>query len=249
MMDLTDRHYRYLMRLMHPTVRLYTEMVTTGALIHGNVERHLAFSKEEHPIALQLGGHDPQTLAICARMGEEFGYDEININIGCPSDRVQSGRIGACLMTEPDLVAECVAHMQQAVNIPITVKCRIGVDDCDDYAFLQQFIETVQKASCQTFIIHARKAWLKGLSPKQNREVPPLRYDTVYQLKKDYPHLNIVINGGITTQEEGQSHLQHVDGIMIGRSAYDDPYYWQHETTNRPRRTSLVYVTAFIEFI
>lgn len=226
MMAWTDRHYRYLMRLINPSVRLYTEMVTTGALIHSEPKRYLSFSPQEHPLALQLGGHDPKALAICAKMGEDFGYDEININIGCPSDRVSSGRFGACLMSEPFLVAECVAKMQEAVNIPVTVKTRIGIDECDDYAFLQKFIETVQQAPCHTFIIHARKAWLKGLSPKQNREIPPLNYDRVYQLKKDYPHLNIIINGGITTHEQVAQHLQHVDGAMIGRSAYENPFYW-----------------------
>ncbi|MFA6037793.1 MAG: tRNA dihydrouridine(20/20a) synthase DusA [Legionellales bacterium] len=226
MMAWTDRHYRYLMRLIAPNIRLYTEMVTTGALLNSDPKRHLAFSPQEHPIALQLGGHDPEHLAQCAKMGEDFGYDEININIGCPSDRVSAGRFGACLMAEPELVAECVASMQQSVNIPITVKTRIGIDKFDDYAFLKTFIETVQQAPCKTFIIHARKAWLKGLSPKQNREVPPLQYDTVYQIKKDYPHLDIIINGGITTKEQAAQHLQHVDGVMIGRSAYENPCYW-----------------------
>lgn len=233
MMAWTDRHYRYLMRLMNQDARLYTEMVTTGALLHGDAKRHLGFNKEEHPVALQLGGHDAHDLALCARLGEEAGYDEININIGCPSDRVQQGRFGACLMAEKELVAECVTKMQQAVAIPVTVKCRIGIDDCDDYLFLQQFIETVQQAPCKTFIIHARKAWLKGLSPKENREIPPIRYDLVYQLKKDYPHLNIIINGGITTQEQVRVHLQTVDGVMIGRSAYHDPYSWQTSGLSR----------------
>ncbi|MGA2655559.1 MAG: tRNA dihydrouridine(20/20a) synthase DusA, partial [Gammaproteobacteria bacterium] len=230
MMAWTDRHFRYLMRLIMPDVRLYTEMVTTGALLHSDPKRYLAFSQEEHPIALQLGGYDPSQLAICAKMGEDFGYDEININIGCPSDKVNSGRFGACLMKEPALVAECVAQMQQSVQIPVTVKTRIGIDEFDDYAFLQKFIETVQQAPCQTFIIHARKAWLNGLSPKQNREIPPLQYDRVYQLKKDYPHLNIIINGGIKTIEQAHEHLQHVDGVMIGRSAYENPFYWMQNT-------------------
>lgn len=227
MMAWTDRHYRYLMRLIAPHVRLYTEMVTTGALLHGHAQRYLAFSSQEHPVALQLGGHCPQQLALCARMGEDAGYDEININIGCPSDRVQTGRFGACLMKEPELVAACVASMQQQVKIPVTVKTRIGIDAFDDYVFLQKFIETVQQAPCHTFIIHARKAWLNGLNPKQNREIPPLDYDRVYQLKKDYPHLNLIINGGITTQIQVAQHLQHVDGVMIGRSAYSDPFYWK----------------------
>lgn len=226
MMAWTDRHYRYLMRLIAPNIRLYTEMVTTGALLNSDPKRHLAFSPQEHPIALQLGGHDPAHLAICAKMAEDFGYDEININIGCPSDRVSAGRFGACLMAEPELVAQCVASMQQSVNIPVTVKTRIGIDKFDDYAFLKTFIETVQQAPCKTFIIHARKAWLKGLSPKQNREVPPLQYDTVYQIKKDYPHLDIIINGGIKTKEQVAQHLHYVDGVMIGRSAYENPFYW-----------------------
>lgn len=245
MMAWTDRHYRYLMRLIAPHVRLYTEMVTTGALLHNEPQRYLAFSPQEHPIALQLGGHSPLQLAQCARMGEDFGYDEININIGCPSDRVSSGRFGACLMAEPELVAQCVAKMQQSVNIPVTVKTRIGIDTFDDYAFLQKFIDTVQQAPCKTFIIHARKAWLKGLNPKQNREVPPLQYETVYQLKKDYPHLNIIINGGITAKEQVQHHLQQVDGVMIGRSAYADPFYWaQHLDVSR-----IQVVEQFIEYM
>jgi tRNA-dihydrouridine synthase A len=245
MMAWTDRHYRYLMRLIAPHVRLYTEMVTTGALLHNEPQRYLAFSPQEHPIALQLGGHSPLQLAQCARMGEDFGYDEININIGCPSDRVSSGRFGACLMAEPELVAQCVAKMQQSVNIPVTVKTRIGIDTFDDYAFLQKFIDTVQQAPCKTFIIHARKAWLKGLNPKQNREVPPLQYETVYQLKKDYPHLNIIINGGITTKEHVQQHLQQVDGVMIGRSAYSDPFYWaQHLDVSR-----IQVVEQFIDYM
>ncbi len=226
MMAWTDRHYRYLMRLIAPQVRLYTEMVTTGALRFGDAKRYLAFSPQEHPVALQLGGHDPEQLALCARMGEDEGYDEININIGCPSDRVSQGRFGACLMAEPELVAECVARMQQQVKIPITVKTRIGIDHCEEYDFLRHFIATVKQAPCQTFIIHARKAWLKGLNPKQNREVPPLQYETVYQLKKEFPQLTIIVNGGITTHAHVAQHLQHVDGVMIGRSAYYDPYYW-----------------------
>jgi tRNA-dihydrouridine synthase A len=233
MMAWTDRHYRYLMRLISPEIRLYTEMVTTGALLNGDTMRHLAFSQQEHPVALQLGGHHPEHLALCARMGEDFGYDEININIGCPSDRVKMGRFGACLMAEPNLVADCVASMQNQVKIPVTVKTRIGIDNCDDYAFLQQFIETVQRAPCDTFIIHARKAWLNGLNPKQNREIPELNYDRVYQLKKDYPHLNIIINGGIKTYEQVAHHQQYVDGVMIGRSAYENPFYWADPLLSR----------------
>ncbi len=245
MMAWTDRHYRYLMRLMAPNVRLYTEMVTTGALLNNAPERYLAFSPQEHPIALQLGGHHPEHLAQCARMGEDFGYDEININIGCPSDRVSSGRFGACLMAQPELVAECVAKMQQGVNIPVTVKTRIGIDKFDDYAFLQKFIETVQQAPCKTFIIHARKAWLNGLNPKQNREIPPLDYERVYQLKKDYPHLKIIINGGITTKEQVEQHAPYVDGVMIGRSAYNDPFYW----AQIPDLSRIQVVEQFIDYM
>lgn len=245
MMAWTDRHYRYLMRLIAPDVRLYTEMVTTGALLHGDNARHLAYSQEEHPIALQLGGHCPKQLALCARMGEDAGYDEININIGCPSPRVSVGRFGACLMAEPNLVAECVAAMQQQVKIPVTVKTRIGIDDCEDYAFLIKFIETVKQAPCDTFIIHARKAWLKGLNPKQNREVPPLQYDTVYQLKKDYPQLNIIINGGITTLAQAHQHLQQVDGVMIGRSAYTSPFIF----AQNPELLREEVVEKFIEYM
>ncbi len=245
MMAWTDRHFRYLMRLIAPNIRLYTEMVTTGALLHNDPKRYLAFSSQEHPIALQLGGNNPEHLALCARMGEDFGYDEININIGCPSDRVSVGSFGACLMAEPTLVADCVAKMQQSVKIPVTVKTRIGIDDYDDYAFLQTFIKTVQQAPCQTFIIHARKAWLKGLSPKQNREIPLLDYNRVYQLKKDYPHLNIIINGGIKTVEEAHTHLQQVDGAMIGRSAYENPFSWA-EDPNLSRKQVLEYYLEYM---
>lgn len=225
MMDCTDRHERYFLRLIAPHVLLYTEMVTTGALIHGDYARFLAFDPLEHPIALQLGGSEPQQLAHCARLGAEFGYDEINLNVGCPSSRVKAGRFGACLMLEPALVAECVAAMCAVVNIPITVKCRIGVDQHDSYAQLQYFIQTVARAGCKTFIIHARKAWLNGLSPKQNREVPPLCYDRVQQVKADFPHLTIVINGGIKTVADIREQLNFVDGVMIGREAYANPYF------------------------
>ncbi len=245
MMAWTDRHYRYLMRLISPDVRLYTEMVTTGALLHNDPARYLAFSPQEHPIALQLGGHDPKHLAIAAKMGEDAGYDEININIGCPSDRVSAGRFGACLMAEPELVGECVASMQQQVSIPVTVKSRIGIDDCDDYVFLQNFINIVQQAPCKTFIIHARKAWLKGLSPKENREVPPLQYEAVYRLKKEYPHLNIIINGGINTLNQADQHLQFVDGVMMGRSAYQDPFLFAHH----PDLSRKQVVEQYVEYI
>ena len=199
-------------------------MVTTGAILYGDPARQLRFNSQEHPVALQLGGSEPQELAQCARIAQDYGYDEINLNVGCPSERVQKGAFGACLMAEPQLIAECVSAMQAAVAIPITVKNRIGIDDQEDYADLHHFIDTVSQAGCQTFIIHARKAWLKGLSPKENREIPPLRYDLVYQIKQAFPALEIIINGGITTLEQCQQHLQHVDGVMVGREAYHNPW-------------------------
>ena len=224
MMDWTDRHCRYFHRLLSPNARLYTEMVTSPALLHGDRERLLGFDSSEHPVALQLGGSDPRELAEAARIGEQFGYDEINLNIGCPSDRVQSGRFGACLMHEPGLVADCFAAMREAVSIPVTVKCRLGVDAQDEYVDLQHFIETVSARGCTVFVVHARKAWLKGLSPKENRDVPPLNYERVYQLKRDFPALQIIINGGIDRLADVQEHLQHVDGAMLGRVAYHEPY-------------------------
>lgn len=224
MLDWTDQYCRYFHRLLTKNAILYTEMVTTGALLNGDVARHLNFSPAEHPVALQLGGSDPQELAACARIAEDYGYDEVNINVGCPSERVQKGAFGACLMAEPQLIGDCVATMQAAVNIPVTVKNRIGIDDQDDYAGLHHFISTVAQAGCNTFIIHARKAWLKGLSPKENREIPPLRYELVYQIKQEFPQLEILINGGITTIEQCQQHLQHVDGVMVGREAYHNPW-------------------------
>lgn len=224
MMEWTDRHCRYFLRLISHRVRLYTEMVTTGALIYGDRERFLAYDSSEHPLALQLGGSCPRELALCARMAEEDGFDEINLNVGCPSHRVCSGRFGACLMIEPELVAECVAAMNQAVQLPVTVKTRIGVDEQDSYEFLCQFISTVAQAGCQTFIIHARKAWLQGLSPKENREIPPLCYEIARAIKRDFPQLEVVINGGITTLEAIQEHVQWVDGVMIGRAIYHNPY-------------------------
>lgn len=224
MLDWTDKHCRYFHRLLSKNALLYTEMVTTGALIHGNSQRFLQFNPEENPVALQLGGSNPRDLAICTKMAEDFGYDEVNLNVGCPSDRVQNGKFGACLMAEPQLVADCVAAMQANVKIPVTVKSRIGIDDRDSYEELTHFIDTVAQAECKTFIIHARKAWLKGLSPKENREVPPLRYDVVFQLKKDFPELEIVINGGITTLEQSMELLKNVDGVMLGREVYQNPY-------------------------
>jgi tRNA-dihydrouridine synthase A len=225
MMECTDRHDRYFLRLIAPHVLLYTEMVTTGALIHGDHQRLLAFDSSEHPIALQLGGSEPQKLAHCAKLGEDFGYDEINLNVGCPSDRVKSGRFGACLMLDPLLVAECISAMCNAVSIPVTIKCRIGVDQQDSYESLYYFIDNVSNAGCNVFIIHARKAWLNGLSPKQNREVPPLRYDVVKQIKQDFPYLTIILNGGIKTLLHIEEQLPFVDGIMIGREAYSNHYF------------------------
>jgi tRNA-dihydrouridine synthase A len=224
MLDWTDRHCRFFHRLISKRALLYTEMVTTGALIHGDQHRFLQFNVAENPLAFQLGGSNPSELAICARMVEDYGYSEVNLNVGCPSDRVQNGRFGACLMAEPELVAECVAAMSQAVAIPVTVKSRIGIDERDSYQELVHFIATVANAGCKTFIVHARKAWLSGLSPKQNREVPPLRYDMVYQLKKDFPQLEIIVNGGIISLGQAEEMLKYVDGVMMGREAYHNPY-------------------------
>lgn len=224
MMDWTDPDCRFLLRLLSRHTLLYTEMVTTGALIHGDRARFLAYDQREHPVALQLGGSDPDELSLCAKMGEDAGYDEINLNVGCPSDRVQSGRFGACLMAEPELVAEGVAAMRAAVRIPVTVKTRLGIDEYDSYEFLTGFIDKVSAAGCEIFILHARNAWLQGLSPKENRHIPPLNYERVYQVKKDYPHLHIDINGGIQTLEEVRQHLDHVDGVMMGRAIYHNPY-------------------------
>ncbi|ACS84555.1 tRNA dihydrouridine(20/20a) synthase DusA [Musicola paradisiaca] len=223
MLDWTDRHCRYFHRLLSHNALLYTEMVTTGAILHGRGD-YLAYNDEEHPLALQLGGSDPQALAQCAEIAEQRGYDEINLNVGCPSDRVQNGRFGACLMAEAELVADCVDAMRGRVRLPVTVKTRIGIDDQDSYDFLCAFIRTVaERGGCDTFIVHARKAWLSGLSPKENREIPPLDYPRVYQLKRDFPALTIAINGGIKTLEQAQQHLQHLDGVMVGREAYQNP--------------------------
>ncbi len=224
MMDWTDRHCRFFHRLLTRQTLLYTEMVTTGALRHGDVQRHLRFNEQEHPVALQLGGSEPEDLAFAARLGEQWGYDEINLNCGCPSERVQRGAFGACLMNEPGTVADGVKAMKDAVGIPVTVKHRIGVDKIESYDFVRDFIGRVSEAGCDTFIVHARNAWLQGLSPKENREIPPLRYDLVYRLKKDFPHLTIAINGGITDNAQIESHLQEVDGVMLGREAYYRPW-------------------------
>lgn len=223
MLDWTDRHCRYFHRLMSKQAVLYTEMVTTGAIIHGKGD-YLAFNAEEHPLVLQLGGSNAADMAQCARLAEQRGYDAVNINVGCPSDRVQNGMFGACLMAQPQLVADCVKAMQDATSIPISVKTRIGIDDSDEYQFLQDFIGVVADAGCQQFVVHARKAWLKGLSPKENREIPPLNYQRVYQVKQDFPTLDISINGGIKTLAEAAEHLQYLDGVMIGREAYTNPY-------------------------
>ncbi len=225
MMDWTDRHCRVLHRLITQRSLLYTEMVTTGALLHGDVPRHLDFNAQEHPVALQLGGSEPADLAHCAKLAERWGYDEINLNCGCPSERVQRGAFGACLMAEPDLVADCVKAMRDATTLPVTVKHRIGIDRTESYVFVRDFIGTVHaRGGCDVFIVHARNAWLQGLSPKENREVPPLRHALVHQLKADFPQLTIAVNGGVTGNAQIAEHLQHVDGVMVGRLAYHDPW-------------------------
>jgi tRNA-dihydrouridine synthase A len=237
MMDWTDRHCRFLHRLLSRHALLYTEMMTTGALIHGNVPRHLDFNAEEHPVALQLGGSEPAELAHCASLGEQWGYDEINLNCGCPSERVQRGSFGACLMAEPQLVADCVKAMADVVSIPVTVKHRIGIDKAEDYGFVRDFVGTVSQAGCEVFLVHARNAWLKGLSPKENREVPPLRYEFVHRLKRDFPHLTIAVNGGITSGQQAAEQLARVDGVMIGREAYHNPWWlaqWDAEFFGEP---------------
>jgi tRNA-dihydrouridine synthase A len=233
MMDVTDRHCRYFLRQVNSRARLYTEMITGAALIHGDVDHHLRFSEEEHPVALQLGGSEPAELAHCAKLGENYGYDEINLNIGCPSERVQRGAFGACLMAEPALVASCVKAIRSAVSVPVTVKHRVGIDRVEDYSFVRDFVGTVAQAGCRTFIVHARNAVLKGLSPKQNREIPPLKYDYVYRLKHDFPQLEVVINGGIVSREEISRHLVQVDGVMVGRAAYSNPWFLADEGTTR----------------
>ena len=225
MLDWTDRHCRYLHRLLSQHTLLYTEMITTGALLHGDVPRHLRFNQEEHPLALQLGGSEPADLAKAAKMGQDWGYDEINLNCGCPSERVQRGAFGACLMREADLVADGVKAMRDVVDIAVTVKHRIGIDKIETYDFVRDFVGTVADAGCNVFIVHARNAWLQGLSPKENRDIPPLRYDVVAQLKRDFPHLTIAINGGIKTDDVVQEQLEQVDGVMVGREAYHNPWW------------------------
>ena len=224
MMRYTDMHERFFLRLITKKAVLYTEMIATGALIHGNCDYQLDFNKEEHPVAVQFGGSSPLELSKCAIMAEKKGYDEINLNFGCPSERVQKGNFGVCLMLEPELVAECVRQMRRSVDIPVTVKCRTGVDDNDDYLFLKSFIDIVKDSGIKTFIIHARKGILKGLSPRQNRNIPPLNYEKVYSIKNDFPNLEIVINGGIKSISEAKNHLNYVDGVMLGRAAYDNPF-------------------------
>jgi tRNA-dihydrouridine synthase A len=224
MMDYTDRHCRYLLRLLSPGALLYTEMVTAQALAHGDVERLLGFDAAEHPVALQVGGSDPALLAHAARLGEQFGYDEVNLNVGCPSSRVQSGRFGACLMAEPELVADCVRAMRENVRVPVTVKCRIGIDDLDDYAFFERFVATVSEAGVRTFVVHARKACLQGLSPKENRDIPPLRYEVALRLKQERPDLEVILNGGLRSVAQVRAWLPRFDGVMLGRQAYQEPY-------------------------
>ena len=254
MLDWTDRHFRVFIRLLSRHTLLYTEMVTTGAILHGDRDRHLGFNAVEHPVALQLGGSDPAELAACARLGTDYGYDEINLNVGCPSDRVQSGRFGACLMAEPRLVAECVAAMCAAVNAPITIKSRIGIDHQEGYDQLAAFVETVAEAGCEVFVIHARKAWLQGLSPKENREIPPLRYDMVHQLKRDFPHLHISINGGIRTLDEAEAQLAYVDGVMLGRAVYENPFLLREADRrifggNQPDPEPAEVMSAFMDYV
>jgi tRNA-dihydrouridine synthase A len=243
MMDWSDRHYRYFMRQVSAEAVVYTEMITTGALIHGDVDRHLAFSKEEHPVALQLGGSEPADLAHCAALGEKYGYDEINLNIGCPSERVQRGAFGACLMREPNLVADCVKAIRTRTDLPVTVKHRIGVDEVTEYAFVRDFVGQVAEAGCRTFIVHARNAMLKGLSPKENREIPPLKYDYVYRLKQDFPDLEFVLNGGLTSIEE--SLFTKVDGVMLGRAAYHNP--WVMADTGKTRQQVVLKMHEYLK--
>ena len=247
MMDWTDRHYRYFIRQITKKTLLYTEMVTTGAILFGDKNKHLEFSDLENPLVLQLGGDNPEQLSECAKIAQNYGYSEVNLNVGCPSERVQQGNFGACLMATPQLVAQCVAKMQSVIEIPVTVKNRIGIDDNDSYENLYNFVKIVSEAGCQRFIIHARKAILKGLSPKENRTVPPLKYDFVYNLKKDFPQLIIEINGGIKTLEEVKDHLKYTDGVMLGRAAYENPYIFSkidseifNENTEIPTRREII---------
>lgn len=255
MLDWTDPHCRYFHRLLSRHTLLYTEMVTTGALLHGDVVRHLRFDPAEHPVALQLGGSEPADLAACARLGAQWGYNEINLNCGCPSERVQRGAFGACLMAEPQLVADGVKAMRDAVDLPVTVKHRIGIDREERYGFVRDFVGTVAEAGCQTFIVHARNAWLQGLSPKENRDIPPLRYELVYRLKQEFPQLTIVINGGVKTDADLHTHLAHVDGVMVGREAYHNPWwmaswdanFWGTEPQGRTREAVEADMVRYME--
>ena len=254
MMDWTDRHCRYFHRQITRYTWLYTEMVTTGSVIYGDAARQLDFNQEEHPVALQLGGSEPADLATCARLGQQWGYDEINLNCGCPSERVVRGAFGACLMAEPKLVAECVKAMRDAVTIDVSVKHRIGIDDINTYSFVRDFVGTVAEAGCSIFIVHARNAILKGLTPKENREIPPLKYDFVYQLKRDFPTLQIIINGGVRTVEDINQHLDHLDGVMIGREAYHNPWLMSDFDAHyfgdtAPPRSRLQVVEAMLPYI
>ena len=255
MMEWTDRHCRYFLRRLTRRSLLYTEMVTTGAVLYGDRARLLRYHPEERPLAIQLGGAEPSALAECARIAESLGFDEVNLNVGCPSDRVQSGRFGACLMAEPDLVARCVEAMRRAVSVPVTVKSRIGIDEQEEWPALRQFVETVAAAGCGRFIVHARKAWLTGLSPKENREIPPLRHDLVHRLKAERPDLTIVLNGGVTNLNEADIHLARVDGVMLGRAAYQNPYvladadrrYFGAREAPPDRRAAAEAMTGYIE--
>jgi tRNA-dihydrouridine synthase A len=254
MLDWTDKHCRYFLRQISQHALLYTEMVTTGAIIFGKGD-YLGYNQEEHPVALQLGGSNPTDMARCAAQAQKYGYDEVNINVGCPSDRVQNGRFGACLMAEPDTVAACINSMQAEVDIPVTVKSRIGIDEMDEYKDLTRFIEVVAASGCDTFIVHARKDWLKGLSPKQNRDVPPLMYDRVYQLKQQFPDLHISLNGGVKTLDEVQLHLEHLDGVMIGREVYSNPYilaevdkrFYQGKCASKTRAEIVMAMLPYVE--
>lgn len=254
MMDCTDRHDRYFMRLLSRNIWLYTEMVVSAALVHGDSERFLKHDRSESPVALQLGGSDPVEMAQAAALGQEASYNEINMNVGCPSDRVKSGQFGACLMLQPERVGDCVTAMSERVTIPVTVKCRLGVDDNDSYEELVQFVETVRQAGCRTVIVHARKAWLSGLSPKQNREIPPLDYERVYRLKRDFADIEIVLNGGLQTLEQCMAVLPQVDGVMVGRTAYSDPYAFatldqmMFDSTARVKSRSQV-LDEYIEYV
>ena len=252
MMDWTDRHCRFFLRLLSPSALLFTEMVTAQAIVHGNRDKLLGFDAAERPVALQLGGSDPEQLARAAAIGAGFGYDEINLNVGCPSDRVQSGRFGACLMAEPALVRDCIAAMRAAVDVPVTVKSRIGIDDREDYGFLRDFVGTVAETGCNVFIVHARTAILAGLSPKENREVPPLRYEHVYRLKQEFPALSIMLNGGVRNLADVHTHLAQVDGVMIGREAYHNPYFLaeiEHALHQVEPPTREAVMAAFLEYV